>query len=364
MTSPCPPQTDAYRDLSRVFSNRNGRVLEIEILPPAFGPFLEDDSSIGITKKYLVQAFVTARRVFFDGVNDLGYNWSPSAPDLPGQGAVSQELDKDVAIASEVILLFDCEHLTACNWRKRRLIALYEQDQEKFIEALDTELSLMTTYLCSPLHRHTKSPTLWQHRQWIQRHLIQLRKPGFEAAQYLLGAELSAALRAGERHPRNYYALSYMRQIHLILSETCGDDTQDWRVRFAQSIIAPMLDWCLAHPTDISGLMFLLYLLDAVPDAVSRLDVVSKVTRFALDIGWEGESLWTFVDQAIRKFSLERSVEDPQKYPWGTLLESESLHPLKQVTSKTHPPWKTCLERAQVYSAHTQQTANNLPPLT
>ncbi|KAL3491443.1 hypothetical protein BJX62DRAFT_225243 [Aspergillus germanicus] len=364
MTSPCPPQTDAYRDLSRIFGNRNGRVLELEILPSAFGPFLEDGCSIGVTKKYLVQAFVTARTVFFDGLKDSGYTGSPSSPDLPGQKTVSDELDKMIAIASEIILLFDCEHLTACNWRKRRLTALAGLNQEKFARALDTELSLMTTYLCSPLHRHTKSPTLWQHRRWIQTHLIRLRKPDFQAAQDLLETELSAALRAGERHPRNYYAFSYMRQIHRVLSDAGGAEKQDWGARLGQVIMSSMLDWCLAHPTDISGLMFLLYLLDAVSDAASQIDTIGRVARFALDIGWEGESLWTFVDLAVRRFKVVASVDGLQTYPWDILLVSGSPDQHSHDSRKASPCWKTWLERAQTHWAHTQQSTNNPPQLT
>ncbi|KAJ0414984.1 hypothetical protein BJY00DRAFT_269836 [Aspergillus carlsbadensis] len=350
MTSPCPPQTDAYRDLSRIFRDRNGRVLEFEVLPPAFGPFLEDDCSIGVTKKYLVQAFVTARKVFFDGLKDSGYTGSSSLPDLAAQKAVSDGLDQTIAIASEVIILFDCEHLTACNWRKRRLTALADLDLEKFAQALDTELSLMTTYLCSPLHRHTKSPTLWQHRRWIQTHLMHLRKPDFQTAQDLLEAELSAALRAGERHPRNYYAFSYLRQIHRVLSGAGGDEAQAWSTRLAQAIMPSMLNWCLANPTDISGLMFLLYLLDAVSDAVLQLDIISKVARFALDIGWEGESLWTFVDLTVRRFQVVASVDGLQTYPWDILLVSGSSDQHSHASHKAASPyWKTWLERAQTH---------------
>ncbi|KAL2845407.1 hypothetical protein BJX68DRAFT_135902 [Aspergillus pseudodeflectus] len=364
MTSPCPPQIDAYRDLSRIFGNRNGRVLEFEILPPAFGPFLEDDCSIGVTKKYLVQAFVTARKVFFDGLKHCAYNRALSLPDLPAQWAVNDELDKTIAIASEVILLFDCEHLTACNWRKRRLTALANSSQGQFVQALDAELSLMTAYLCSPLHRHTKSPTLWQHRRWIQTHLIHLRKPDFQAAQDLLATELSAALRAGERHPRNYYAFSYMRQIHRVISDAGGVETQDWSARLGQAIISTMLEWCLSHPTDISGLMFLLYLLDAVPDASFRMDTIGKVARFALDIGWEGESLWTFVDLAVRRVRVVASVDGLQTEPWNILLVSGSSDQHNHDSRKTRPRWKTWLERAQTYWAHTQQSTNNPPQLT
>ncbi|KAL4978142.1 hypothetical protein BDW66DRAFT_131089 [Aspergillus desertorum] len=345
MTSHCPQQTDAFRDLSRIFANREDRVLEFEILPPAFGPLLEDGYSIGITKKYLVEAFVIARRAFFD----------PSTPKSNPHyidDAPLEEVDKKRAIASEIILLFDCEHLTACNWRKRRLSASSASDLETSIRALDTELSLMTTYLCSPLHRHTKSPTLWQHRLWVQTHLVRLRKPDFKGVEGLFQAELSVVLRAGELHPKNYYAFTYLRQICRILAESGGVKSEEWRIRLGQSIIGCTLDWCLAHPADISGLMFLLYLLDSVPDTVLQLDTVGKVARFALDIGWEGESIWTFVGLATRKFKLVESLGQSPPYPWGVLRAASSL--ATRGDSKAGIPWRTWLERARVHAAAEQ----------
>ncbi|KAL4809133.1 hypothetical protein BDV18DRAFT_158065 [Aspergillus unguis] len=354
MTAQCPPTqpTDAFRDLSRIFSSRDDRVLEFEILPPAFGPLLEDGDSIGIAKKYLVQAFVIARRVFFDGINKDSNPAGTSKdtklnPSLTGQ-TPQAEVDVKLATASEIILLFDCEHLTACNWRKRRLAAL-STSEEQYIQALEVELSLMTTYLCSPLHRHTKSPTLWQHRQWIQSQLLRLRRPGLQAARGLFLVELSVALRAGELHPRNYYAFTYMRQMHRILSEL-GSDSEDWSVHLGQPTVEPTLDWCLAHPSDISSLMFLLYLLDTIPDSALRLNVVEKVVGFAIDIGWEGESIWTFVDLGIRRFNLLESLGGAPAFPWS-VLRSASDDSSEDYTTKT---WKAWLDKARVHWARSK----------
>ncbi|KAL4790657.1 hypothetical protein BDV19DRAFT_372084 [Aspergillus venezuelensis] len=346
MTAQCPPTTDTFRDLSRVFANRGGGVLEFEILPPAFGPFLEDGCSVGITKKGLVQALVVARNTFFSGLKSTATSTCEEAkPDLSNSRLRSENADKKLAIASEIILLFDCEHLTACNWRKRRLRALFDAEKETFIQALEDELSLMTTYINSPLHRHTKSPTLWQHRQWVQSHLIRLRKPDFQAALDLFHGELAVALRAGELHPRNYYAFTYMRQIHRILSEFGGEESENRSIWFGQAILGSIMDWCLAHPADVSGLMFLLYLLEAIPDTALRLDTVGKVVSFALDIGWEGESLWTFIELAMRGFNLRESSEKPTEYPWVVLNEPD----------KAGSPWKALLDKARVHWAIRRQ---------
>ncbi|KAL4899126.1 hypothetical protein BDW74DRAFT_163917 [Aspergillus multicolor] len=349
MTAQCPPQTDAFQDLSRIFANRDVRVLEFEILPPAFGPILEDGNSIGITKKHLVQAFVVARKVFFDNLAGTESKKDAAFLDPSGLNSGHDELDKKLLIASDIILLFDCEHLTACNWRKRRLSALFSLNPEALLQALDIELSLMITYLCSPLHRHTKSPTLWQHRQWVQSHLVRLRKPGFSEIEGLFQAELRVVLRAGELHPRNYYAFTHLRQIHRMLSESGEIQGENWRIQLGRGIVEPTLDCCLAHPADISGLMFLLYLLDVVPDTALRSEAVGKLVRFALDIGWEGESIWTVIDLAVRKFQLLEMAEHSQSYPWSVLGVPPSAG--LQGDSKPAVSWRIWLDRARVHWA-------------
>jgi hypothetical protein len=110
--------------------------------------------------------------------------------------------------------------------------------------------------------------------------------------------------------------------------------------------------------------MFLLYLLDAVSAAAFQIDTIGRVVRFALDIGWEGESLWTFVDLAVRRFKVVASVDGLQTYPWDILLVSGSPVQHSHDSRKTSPCWKTWLERAQTHWAHTQPNTNNIPPST
>lgn len=83
-------------------------VLLFEILPPGVGPVLNDGCSIGLSKEALVQSFVIARQIFFS---------------LGEAGKIHQD-EEQKDIASQVLLfLFDCEHLTAANYRKRCLAA-------------------------------------------------------------------------------------------------------------------------------------------------------------------------------------------------------------------------------------------------
>lgn len=329
----------AFQDLARIFATRNNRVLEIEILPPALGPLLQDECSIGITKKHLVQAFVTARRIFFkDSIYKLDCESSTMSKDGDAvTTATKPQNTEDFSICSEIILLFDCEHLTACNWRKKRLDSLvqrYELEpdhdgtQETLLQALEAEISLMTTFLCSPLHRHTKSPTLWQHRLWVLDKMLRLPGLGWrdsnlqrpdnakprplmygegsinrDTLRRLLEEELAIVLRAGELHPKNYYAFSYMRQLHGKLSEYTKDSSSSPPL-LAEPTTRTTLDWCQSHPADISGWMFALYVLEVVGDRSVQENAIDGVSRFAMDIGWEGESLWRFVDLAVKCFNL------------------------------------------------------------
>lgn len=361
----------AFRELVQIFANRDNRILEIEILPPAVGPLLQDGCSIGITKKYLAQAFVFARQTFL--ANSTPVPEPKPAPILsPKKGNLDEKI-KDVSVSSEIILLFDCEHLTACNWRKRRLQALIQccdihnpTSRDNLLTVLERELTLMTTYLCSPLRRHTKSPTLWEHRLWVLKHwhfvrnprqplndprtLAPEQPPAMEFVVQLLKEELDIVLRAGELHPRNYYAFSYIRELHGVLGRSM-EEVADCLSRLARSMVDPSLDWCLAHTTDISGWTFLLHLLETVPDPAVRADTVSKAVRFARDVGWEGESLWTFVDLAARAFDLTGLVRDA--LPIRSFGDSEP-HPVlpgNRETSESETGWKAWLRLAKAYWA-------------
>ncbi|KAL2013945.1 hypothetical protein VTN00DRAFT_1470 [Thermoascus crustaceus] len=403
-----------YRELARILSDRQNNVLEIEILPPEFGPLLHDGHAIGVTKKALVQAFLVARQIFFDSLagksgqnSDAPSTVSPPAVDQtaqtgkPSNNVAANEIEEKVSLATEIMLLFDCEHLTACNWRKRRIATLMQHMQtsdttddssfsastvvpgtmhrreEKLAQLLETERSLMTTYLCSPLHRHTKSPTLWQHRLWVMSQLIKIQQQQTDKQRLSLKSrldlastctymrrtletELNVALRAGELHPKNYYAFSYMRQLHSVLSRAMEGDISQNRAGEGESVnhsselagylVDPVLTWCLAHPRDISGWIFLLYLLEASAVKQVQKNVVRKVVQFALNVGWESESLWTFVDLATRKFDVEIMQLDSWRETSDTVDRSRGGRVVNGV-ALSEKRWKTWVAWAKAIRA-------------
>lgn len=342
----------AFQVLVGVLSTRGNQVLEIEIIPPSLGlPFIQDGCSIGISKKTLVQAFTVARQRFIKHLIAM------SADDFTG--LLEENIESDGvpdSVITEIMLLFDCEHLTACNWRKRRLLAAVAHCPNA-PAMLETELTLMATYQRSPLHRHTKSPTLWSHRLWVLRQLFQIKPWNKEALVKLERAELDVVLRAGELHPKNYYAFSYMRHLHAVLS-SMSEDLQchsDWTSELTQPLVAPMLNWCLAHPKDISGWIFGKYLLDNVPNPQTRVDAITRVLRFAREVGWEGESLWTFIDQTVRHYGLENVIDD-------TLRHSQAVSASSARGCEQHMPekwpWKAQLEKVRVYWTQYGQSNN------
>ncbi len=84
----------------------------------------------------------------------------------------------------------------------------------------------------------------------------------------LWGHELAIILKAGDRHPRNYYAWNYARELLTAFSDGTiikeapermrGEDKTDiTRKLLAKSSIAKVQKWCLSHPRDISGWSFL-----------------------------------------------------------------------------------------------------------
>ncbi|KAJ5787356.1 Protein prenyltransferase [Penicillium paradoxum] len=346
---------DAFQQLARIFASRDNEVLEIEIIPPSLGAaFLQDGSSVGITKKALVQAFTVARQLFFDRLIPM------SEDDLKSTFSTQSQPTNTDSMITEVMLLFDCEHLTACNWRKRRLQAAMEHcpgisnQTSATTKMLETELTLMSSYQCSPLHRHTKSPTLWHHRLWVIVHLLQRRQLSSDELLQLQQRELEVVLRAGELHPKNYYAFSYMRQLYVLLADAVEKTAQaTGKTKFAMSIVDRVTDWCLANPRDISGWSFGIYILSNLPEQQIRVHTLQRVVQFALNVGWEGESLWTFVDQTSRQFYLESLVVDTiakhnghQNIPSDWSMEQEG---------RQKQSWHTWLARAKVYWAENQE---------
>lgn len=201
------------------------------------------------------------------------------------------------------MLLFDPEHITAANFRKRRMLALRDADDMLvYQKALMSELCFLDSILTSPLHRQTKSPTLWYHRGWLLRLIapLELKNASGKRIAAIIAAALDSVCKAGERHPTNYYAWQYARRLVLALGRIANEVDApfpfDWVVSaFSDQVCA----WCFKHPGDISGWSYLLFLLVRLDPVDERDEIVEKVLQYAAKMGSENESLWVFLRNAL-----------------------------------------------------------------
>ncbi|OAX77121.1 hypothetical protein ACJ72_08584 [Emergomyces africanus] len=357
---------DYHGTLTKLLASRGNQVFDIHFLPEHFGDLLHEGTEIAISKKALVQCFC-ARSTTRASCPQPTCNASAHYPRSFPEDYSSQPL----LLQTEILLLLDSEHLTACNWRKRRLCALRDRRSQtpssaaQYHSALHTEISFTTTILRSPLHRHTKSPVLWFHRKWTMIQLLALcpddpvaafmgshhlshydaeadadadaatPTAATAAVDQIVNYEVSIVLQAGTHHPKNYSAFSYLREFMGLFAEalaavrrrqattiTVGQQQVDkWLGNLARMVLETVHTWCLtySHRRDISAWSFLFWLLEVAWDADADLDgdgdnenvntlrkkVVDKTARVGVEVSWDGEGLWIFVDLAMRKFGID-----------------------------------------------------------
>jgi hypothetical protein len=278
----------AYESLSKYFQEHEDEVVEIEVLPPAIQPpdgiLMQDGLNLGVPKKILALAYVEARHRFFESIK---------------QGTTSSTALQ----ATKIMLLFDPEHLTAANFRKRRLVDLGadsdHQNGSVYHQALRQELCFLNSILTSPLHRQSKSPTLWYHRPWMVEPLVRIELNDASEDQKLAfwRNELAAVCKSGEQHPKNYHAWQYARTlVHAVDSPEITEDLAH-RVK----------DWCCKHPSDISGWSFFLFLVSRVPSTSLKQDMVRDVVNYAITLRFEHESLWVFIRTVVAQDTLYKA---------------------------------------------------------
>lgn len=292
----------AYRAIADVLtpssssSSKLPARLELEFLGREHFPlpedspyFLRDGEFVAIPKLTLVLAFVVARK-------RLQKLLSAS-----GETAENEtETDNEKLRATAVILMMDPEHLTAANTRKRIIKRKSEQikeDSEAAAALVASELWLIDSFLTGHLHRHTKSPTLWNHRRWLL---------SLHTSQISPHSDISlVVMLAAKRHPRNYYAWDHARW--LVRSAVLSTEKQD-------EIALAVRGWCYWHPTDTSGWSFLLFLFTSAhqesrPSPALLAETVAQVQGMAVSLRWTGESVWVFLRTAVACMELAGSTD-------------------------------------------------------
>lgn len=248
--------------ISEALAQRCSQLLEVELLGRSHplsdnNYFMQDENAIAIPKLRLVQAFVYA----LQQLKRYQQNPEASSPD-------------EILRATGVMLLMDPEHLTAANARKRIILQDADSGRQRL---LSQDKYYIDSLLTSRLHRHTKSPTLWGHREWL---INQCEKDGVEVdfKQDFINVVLVSA----ERHPRNYYAWSHAR----FMAKKLGSNG-------VQDLISLTKQWCFKHHDDISGWAFLSVLLQGRPEETEA--VLQQTLQFVSSFQWRNESVWHFL---------------------------------------------------------------------
>ncbi|KAF4971728.1 hypothetical protein FSARC_1527 [Fusarium sarcochroum] len=273
-----------FLDISNLLAEPSDELLEIELLGKSHvldpnSTVLRDDNAVAIPKLRLVQAFMVARKLFLSYIGD-------------DQSVSTDEITRSTA----VILLMDPEHLTAANTRKRLITA--KSEDKGLTGILKLEKQLVDSLLTSRLHRHTKSPTLWNHRRWL---MGQFRLHGVEAS--IEDDLMKVIMVSGERHPRNYYAWCHARYLTntFVIPATNAEEVLSRMITAAQK-------WCFAHHNDISGWQFLIFLLDKHPTETSP--VFRETLKLAGSFKWRNESVWYFLRHIAAWGAINTDLEE------------------------------------------------------
>ncbi|KAM0803230.1 hypothetical protein BDR22DRAFT_960838 [Usnea florida] len=326
----CPsPANDPYNQLIAALHPPSPTIPEIEILPPSYPPHIHyDPPSIGIPKSLLPRLHLQARTILFSHLS------SPDDPSASYPAALQ---------ATFVILLFDPNHLTAANFRKRHLQRVADDNYNEKINilsgrtdrgnqdaaagplasAVGLELRVCESLVTSALSKHAKCSTLWAQRLWVVRGFFGMIMRGYaddEEGDEMAGGkrsgvrgfwdkELTVVSKAGERHPSNYHAWQYARQVFCFIEcEGSGNVERGlWGGVMSRDGLALVQRWCLMHPRDISGWAFLVFLLEQLrtrrrDEGPKRRGVeddirmcASETRDFAVKYEWKGESVDWFL---------------------------------------------------------------------
>jgi len=281
-------------------------VLEIDILPSTYpSQVLYDHAALALPTPLLIQLYLIARKNLFSHLQS------------------HNEDTYDAALeATAVILLFDPNHLTAANFRKKHIIHLSTRTPndhgtrnpraETLSTAIQRELKFLDSLLTSPLNKHTKSPTLWHQRLWLHQTPFLLSiSPSTTSGEKAIRAtrsyirdhwhsELTIVMKAGERHPRNYYAWQYARQLFALVQADL-----DVTTRREQEAVVETLErikgWCLQHPRDVSGWGFLVWVMERARDAKGR-DAKEGDVGGSWKAGYECRRVVWEVEEWVKKY--------------------------------------------------------------
>ncbi|KFY23734.1 hypothetical protein V491_02441 [Pseudogymnoascus sp. VKM F-3775] len=310
--------------------------LDVQILPDA-GFMLSSglaevvNNTLGVPKAVLAKAFIVARRIFFEHLDNLTEN-------------------ADVILDStSIMLLFDPEHITAANARKKICLAYRSRPLTEQTKRLTDELWFTKFLVTSKLKRHNKSPTLWYHRKWLMKNFHSV--VGVLGRNWVQYEIEEVVLISAEHHPKNYYAWDYMRWW---IKSRPGLGPNE-RPAINRQVTQLMQRWCMHHTSDSSGWSFLAWLLlrHTDPDFRVRQHLQSsageEVLNFAARLNLKNMSLWKFLHEILGftneafildiRFEYMRQLSDmSSSEPQGSEMQVFAANSLLAIGAFENPP--------------------------
>lgn len=289
---PLSPPSPFYNNLINLLHPTPplSQILELDILPSSYPSTLySSPPSLALPKPLLAKLFVTAHAEFFqfitshkvvssniedEGTQERLEDGGISTNESCEIGGDNSDYTEALS-ATRVLLLWDPNHITAANFRKRHLLSRFHSrtasisslkstkrqpapPDASFLALLRSELSFLTSLVTSPLRKAPKASTLWAHRLWLLRsfhtdilvlfqreqldegelgdgteggakgnsqdHTAMVKNEDIQTKeatpdslksvlQTFYTTELQIVMRAADRHPRNYYAWGYARAL-------------------------------------------------------------------------------------------------------------------------------------------------------
>lgn len=204
LSFPHPPTSPVYTNLINLLHPAlpHPQILELDILPSSYPSTLySSPPSLAVPKPLLASLFVIARAELFSYITSQKGVYAAAKDDGRAQGSGDGGLPTDeisdgcvdsndscyeaALSATRVLLLWDPNHVTAANFRKKHLLSRSRflafrssssqsttsalTPAEVFLSLLRSELSFLTSLVTSPLPKAPKASTLWAHRLWLLR---------------------------------------------------------------------------------------------------------------------------------------------------------------------------------------------------
>lgn len=225
------------------------------------------------------------------------------------------------------MLLYDPNHVTASNERKRKLRLLFDPGFLSSPSLIDVlirkELWLLDSLHTSPLPKHTKSPTLWYHRRWLiddfLEWVLDLQRAdvlGNKRMTILMASgnsfgsnpidpteilwrsfvepEMRVICDSGEQHKLNYYAWDFARRLMEVIIDIADDKDLD-RKRLINATVDLVQQWCLSHLSDSSGWSFFLFLMGQLDDESTLTQCFVTVGNLAISYRYRQQPVWIFI---------------------------------------------------------------------